>query len=123
MGSGARDAMVDRAFTWTKNISHVGHTFRHLAVAAIVGNEALSRSQAGPEDFLLLNKYMLQGLSCSSYMIKLHSGMHSSMNPRNDVMNHGYKIWSVTILRPDFILRDQDRKWKIQHWLLLMPML
>ena len=31
-------------------------------------------------------------------------------------MNHGYKIWSATILRPDFILRDQDRKWKIQHW-------
>ena len=79
------------------------------------GNEALSWPQAGPEDFIFLNKYMLQGLSCSSYMIKLHPGMHSSMNPRNDVMNHGYKISSVTILRPDCILRDRDRKWKIQH--------
>ena len=81
----------------------------------IVGNEALSWSQAGPEDFILLHKYMLQGLSCSSYVIKLHSGMHSSMNPRNDVLKHGYKIWSVAILRSDFILLDRERKWKIQH--------
>ena len=59
---------------------------------------------------------MLQELSCSSYMIKLHPWIHSSMNPRSDVMNHSYKISSVAILRPDFILRDQDRKWKIQHF-------
>ena len=85
--------------------------------ASIVGNEALSWSQVGPEDFILLNKYMIQGLRCSSYMIKLHSEMHSSMNPRNDVMNHGYIIWSVAILRPDFILWDRDWKWKIQHCL------
>ena len=58
---------------------------------------------------------MLQGLSCSSYMTKLHPGMHSSMNPRNDVLNHGYKIWSVAILRPDFVLRYWDWKWKIKH--------
>ena len=81
----------------------------------IVGNEALSWSQTGPEDFILLNKYMFQGLSCSPYMIKLHSGMHSSVNPSNNVINHGYKIWSVAILRPDFILRERDRKYKIQH--------
>ena len=81
----------------------------------IVGNETLSWSQTSPEDFILLHKYMLQGLSCSSYVIKLHSGMHSSMNPRNDVLKHGYKIRSVAILRPDFILRDRERKWKIQH--------
>ena len=80
--------------------------------STIVGNEALSWSQAGPEDCILLNKYLLQGLSCLSYMTKLHPGMHSSMNIRNDVMNHGYKIWSVAILRPDFILPDRDRKWK-----------
>ena len=76
----------------------------------IVGSETLSWSQAGSEDFILLNKYMLQGLSCSSYMIKLHPGMYFGMNPRNDVKNHGYDIWSDAILRPDFILRDQDRK-------------
>ena len=63
------------------------------AEGTIVGNEALSWSQAGPEDFVLLHKYMLQRLSCSSYAIKLNSGMHSSMNPRNDVRNHGFKIW------------------------------
>ena len=66
----------------------------------IVGNEDLSWSQVGPEDFILLNKYMLQGLSCSSYMIKLHPGMHLSMNPRNDVMKHGCKTWSVVRYSP-----------------------
>ena len=38
------------------------------------------------------------------------------MNPKIDVMTHGYNIWLVAILRPDFILRDQDRKWEIHHW-------
>ena len=32
------------------------------------------------------------------------------MNPKIDVMTHGYNNWLVAILRPDFILRDQDRK-------------
>ena len=72
----------------------------------IVGNGALSWSQEGPEDFILRKKDMLQGLSCSSYMIKLHPGMHSSMNIGNYVLNHCYKIWSVAVLRPDFILRS-----------------
>ena len=81
-----------------------------LSVVTIDGNEALSWSQAGPEDFILLNKYMLQRLRCSSYMTQLHPRIHSSMYPKNDVMIHGYKTWSVAVLRPDFILRDQDRK-------------
>ena len=37
------------------------------------------------------------------------------MNPKIDVMAHGYNIWLVAILRPDFILRDQERKWEIHH--------
>ena len=49
------------------------------------------------------------GLSCTSRMIKLYPWMHSGMNPKIDVMTHGYDTWLVAILRPDFILRDQDQ--------------
>ena len=42
------------------------------ACLSIDGNKALSWSRSGPEDFILLNKYMLQGLSYTSRMIKLH---------------------------------------------------
>ena len=39
------------------------------------------------------------------------------MNPNIDVMNHGFNIWLIAILQPDFILWDQDQKWEIHHWL------
>ena len=44
-----------------------------------------------------LNKYMLQIRSCSSYMIKLHFGIYSSVLLRHNVVIHGYPTLSVAV--------------------------
>ena len=65
--------------------------------------------------FSLTNTYMLQELFILYDKITTRNAFQLQTHTRNNVMIHGYKIWSVAVFRLDFILGDQDQKWEIQH--------